>query len=262
MKTPHRFVLVLLAAIATSAFAAEKAKPLKALLVTGGCCHDYTAQKKIIPEGISARANVEWTIVHEGDDREHQISIYSNPDWAKGYDVVVHNECYGYVKDVAFVERIAAPHKAGLPAVFLHCSSHSYRMAETDEWRQVIGIKSMKHEKRGDLTVKTVDAKHPVMMGFPAEWPNPQDECYMNEKVWPTVTPLATAYGVETKKDHVVIWVNTYGKGRSFTTTLGHTNATMESPVYLDLVSRGLLWACDKLTTAGKPKSGYGPGGK
>jgi uncharacterized protein len=262
MKTPHQIILGLFLVIAASAFAAEKARPLKALLVTGGCCHDYTAQKKIIPEGVSARANVEWTIVHEGEERDHKISIYSNPDWAKGYDVIVHNECYGHVTDVAFVEQIAAPHKAGLPAVFLHCSSHSYRQAETDEWRQAIGIKSMSHEKRRDLVVKSLGTKHPVMVGFPETWNNPEDELYKNEKVWPTVTPLAMAYGQDTKKDHVVIWVNTYGKGRSFTTTLGHTNGTMASPVYLDLVARGLLWACDKLTDAGQPKRGYGPAGK
>jgi type 1 glutamine amidotransferase len=166
------------------------------------------------------------------------------------------------VNDAAFVERIAAPHKAGLPAVFLHCSSHSYRMAPTDEWRQALGIKSMSHEKRRDLVVKSLGTKHPVMIGFPAVWNNAEDECYKNEKVWPAVTPLATAYGEETKQDHVVIWVNTYGKGRSFTTTLGHTNATMESPVYLDLVTRGLLWACDRLSDKGTPKAGFGPGGK
>jgi hypothetical protein len=36
----------------------------------------------------------------------------------------------------------------------------------------------------------------------------------------------------------------------------------MESDVYLDLVTRGLLWACDKLNEDGTPKAGYGPGGK
>lgn len=255
------FSLFVFAAAAISP-AADAAKPLKVLLVTGGCCHDYKAQKKIIPDGISARANVEWTIVHEGDDREHRVSIYDNPDWSKSYDVVVHNECYGFVNDAAFVERIAAPHKAGLPGVFLHCSSHSYRMAPTDEWRQVIGIKSTSHEKRRDLVVKSLKTKHPVMTGFPDVWPDAEDECYKNEKVWPAVTALATAYGEETKQDHVVIWLNTYGKGRSFATTLGHTNATMQSPVYLDLVARGLLWSCDKLATDGSPKPGYGPGGK
>jgi uncharacterized protein len=260
MKLPLIPLLLVLACATASG--AEKTKPLKALLVTGGCCHDYKAQKKIIPEGISARANVEWTIVHEGDDREHRVSIYENADWAKGYDVIVHNECYGMVNDAAFVERIAAPHKAGLPAVFLHCSSHSYRMAPTDAWREIIGIKSMSHEKRRDLVVKSLKTKHPIMIGFPDVWHDPEDECYKNERVWPTVTPLATVYGEDTKKDHVVIWVNTIGTFRSFTTTLGHTNATMESPVYLDLVARGLLWACDKLTEDGKPKRGYGPAGK
>ena len=39
---------------------------LKALLITGGCCHDYNSQKVIIPGGISERAKVDWTIVHEG----------------------------------------------------------------------------------------------------------------------------------------------------------------------------------------------------
>jgi hypothetical protein len=32
----------------------------------------------------------------------------------------------------------------------------------------------------------------------------------------------------------------------------------MKRDVYLDLVTRGLLWACDKLDENGKPKAGYG----
>ncbi len=258
--TRRFFALGLLAlALALPASAQEKAKPLKALLVTGGCCHDYTAQKKILSEGIGARANVEFTIVHEGgDSRDHRISIYEKPNWASGYDVVVHNECFGAIADNAFVEAIAAPHKAGVPAVILHCSSHSYRGATTDEWRMCVGITSRSHEKKRDLEVKTVKADHPVMKGFPEAMAHPDDELYKNEKVWPDVVPLAKAYGVETKQDHTVIWVNTYGKGRVFATTLGHQNATMQSPVYLDLVTRGLLWACGKLKDDGTAMEGYG----
>lgn len=261
-----RFLPLLLALFTSVAFAADPA-PIRALLVTGGCCHDYTNQKKIISEGITARANVTWTIVHEeapqgGDARTHRISIYEKPEWWKGYDVVVHNECFGKIEDVAFVENIAAAHKAGVPGVFLHCSSHSYRAAKTDEWRKAIGITSTSHEKNRDLLVKTLQADHPVMKGFPAEWANPKDELYKNDHVWPTAVPLAQAYGEDTKKDHVVIWVNTYGDTKTFTTTLGHNNSTMESPVFLDLVSRGLLWSCGKLNDDGTPKAGYGPGGK
>jgi type 1 glutamine amidotransferase len=45
-------------------------------------------------------------------------------------------------------------------------------------------------------------------------------------------------------------------------TTLGHHNATMADPVYLDLVTRGLLWSLDRLTERGETAPGYGPAGK
>ena len=92
---------------------AKKEEPpaLKALLVTGGCCHDYNRQKVIIPGGVSQRAKVDWTIVHEGGtSRNHKVSIYSEKDWTAGYDVIVHNECFGGVKDEAFVEALAKAH--------------------------------------------------------------------------------------------------------------------------------------------------------
>lgn len=241
---------------------AEDAKPLKVLMVCGGCCHDYEKQKLILAEGISARANVEFTIVHEEgpggkSDKTHKISIYEKADWAKGYDLVLHNECFGGVEDVAFVERIAKAHFDGVPAVMLHCSTHSYRMAGTDEWRKCIGQKSMSHEKNRDLHVINLKPEHPVMKGFPMEWLDKADELYKNELLYDNFVPLAKAYGEETKKDHNLIWVNTYGKAKVFGTTMGHGNATMSDPVYLDLVTRGLLWACGKLDENGKPKAGF-----
>jgi type 1 glutamine amidotransferase len=257
----------LLALALVSLADAAAPKPIRALLVCGGCCHDYAAQKKILSEGISARANVEWTIVHEdapdkANERLHRVSIYEKPQWWKGYDVVVHNECFGMVEDNAFVEGITAAHKAGVAAVMLHCSSHSYRAASTDEWRQCVGITSRSHEKNRDLLVKNLAPEHPVMKSFPAEWLDRKDELYKNEKVWPYVTPLAKAYGEDTKQDHIVIWLNTYGPAKVFATTLGHFNSTMEAPEYLGVVTRGLLWATGHLEADGTPAKGYGPAGK
>ena len=247
---------LLLLGLALTASAAD-VKPLRALMVTGGCCHDYANQKKILSEGLSARANVAWTVVHEGDSRTNEVSIYANPDWAKGYDVVLHNECYGFVTNVALVERIAAAHHAGVPAVMLHCSTHSYRMAATDAWRELLGQRSMSHESGRDFTVTNQAPGHPIMMGFPATWLAQKDELYKNEKLFPNFVPLANAWGVETKQTHAVIWVNTYGKARVFGTTLGHGNHVMADPVFLDLVARGLLWTCYKLDDQGKPLPGY-----
>ncbi len=252
--------LLILLGIMSITRAADEAKPLHALLVCGGCCHDYANQKTILSEGVSNRAQVVFTVVHEGNDRTNRVSIYEKPNWWKGYDVIVHNECFGYVEDDRFIENITAAHAAGVPGVFLHCSTHSYRMAKTDAWRQTLGLRSMSHDKARDLTVKNVKPEHPVMKGFPAEWPDTKDELYRNEKLWPSLTPLGTAFSEESKKDHVVIWLNEEGKTRVFATTLGHSNDTMKQDVYLDLLTRGLLWACDKLDAEGKPKPGYGTG--
>lgn len=258
-----RFIATSISLLASASMLFAQTPPaLKILMVTGGCCHDYENQKMILAEGISARANVEFTIVHEEGpegkkDRTHKISIYDKADWAKGYDLVLHNECFGGVDDVAFVERIAKAHFDGVPAVMLHCSAHSYRAAKTDEWRKCVGQKSMSHEKNRDLNVKNILPDHPVMKGFPLEWLNKSDELYKNEVLYPGFTGLAKAYGEDTKQDHQLIWVNTYGNAKVFGTTMGHNNSTMQDPVFLDLVTRGLLWACGKLDDSGKPLPGY-----
>ena len=46
---------------------------------------------------------------------------------------------------------------------------------------------------------------------------------------------------------------------RTFGTTIGHHNVTMEVPTYLDIVARGMLWSANKLNDDGTPKAGYEP---
>ena len=45
----------------------------------------------------------------------------------------------------------------------------------------------------------------------------------------------------------MVVWVNDYQGTRVFNTTIGHNNLTVGDDRYLNLVTRGLLWACGKL---------------
>jgi type 1 glutamine amidotransferase len=253
-----KLLFLALAAFGLAVAGAAEPKPIKALMITGGGSHDYTAQRKTLEEGLKARLNIDLTILQEGTEREHMHSAYNNPDWAKGYDVIIHNECFGTVKDVPFIEKIAAPHKAGVPAVILHASVHAYRYAETDVWRDILGQKSMRHENRQDMLIKLLDAKSPIMRGFPAEVMDPQDENYMIEKVWPGVTPLAKAIGQTTNNENTVVWTHTEGKVRAFVTTLGHLDATMKQDWYLDMVARGVLWSVGKLKDDGSPMPGYG----
>ena len=63
--------------------AVQSDRPIRALLVTGGCCHDYDRQKLILTRGISARANVRWTVVHQGGtSTDTKIPLYDDPNWA------------------------------------------------------------------------------------------------------------------------------------------------------------------------------------
>jgi len=241
-------VLSLLALAApTSVLEAEEVKPIHALLVCGGCCHDYAHQQYILTAGISARANVEWTIVHEGDgSTKHKMSIYSNADWAKGYDVVVHDECCADVKDKDFVEGILKPHREGLPAVNLHCAMHCYRVSFDNfkEWFEFTGLDTRSHGAQLPIALNFVNPDHPITKGM-TNWTTIHEELYNNLKVYPTVTPLV--YGRQDTNNNVVAWANDYHGTRVFSTTLGHNNETVNDPRYLDLITRGLLWSVNKL---------------
>lgn len=236
----------------------EAAEPLKGLIITGGCCHDYENQKRIISEGLSQRANIVWDFVHEGGTgRDHKISVYSEPGWAKKYDLIVHNECFGGVTDPEFVKSIADAHFDGVPAIFIHCALHSYRNSgAADAWRELIGVTSRSHEGKRALNVVRLE-EHPVMKTFPAEWKTPNGELYKIENVWPNCIPLAKAYGEDTKKDHTVVWLNKFGKANVFGTSLGHHNETMNNDVWLDMVARGALFITGHLNENGEPEAGY-----
>lgn len=226
---------------------APKVKPIRALLITGGCCHDYTKQKKILTEGVSSRALVEWVVVHEGGTATtSKIPYYENPDWAKGFDIVVHNECFSDIPDPKWTERVLKPHREGTPAIVIHCAMHCYR-DKTDEWFKFLGVTSHQHGAHYPFEVVNIQPKHPIMEGFGNVWTTQKGELYQIAKLWDTATPLAYAMSRETKKQEPCIWINQYGKTRVVGTTVGHYNEEMSDPVFLNYVTRGILWATDKV---------------
>ena len=237
-------------------------KPIKALLVIGGCCHDYARQKVILQQGIAARAPVEFTVCHEGDGKQdHRHSVYEKPDWYKGFDVVVHDECSAQIKDVAFVEGILKAHKEGVPAVVLHCGMHSYRtdgFPKETPWFRFTGLATTGHGPKVPLAITFTDKQSPITQGL-ADWTTGDEELYNNSagKLMDTATPLASGKQkvTDTKSNQtkdveaVVAWTNAYGEGKTkvFATTLGHDNATVADARYLNFVTRGLLWSVGKL---------------
>lgn len=260
MNASLRLTAIVLATVsAVGAVAADAAKPLEVLYITGGCCHDYEAQKKILVPGLESRARIKMTVIHEGGESlDHRVSVYSKPDWSRGYDVVFHNECFANVKDPEFLKLIVNEHEKGTPAVMMHCAMHCYR-AGTDDWFKLCGVTSPGHGAHYAYTAKTIaeQAAHPVLKGLPQEWELPQEELYYINKLWDTATPLVEAMSRERKSMQAVVWTNQYGKARVFGTTIGHYPHTVALPEFVDLVTRGTLWAAGKLQDDGTPAAGY-----
>lgn len=146
-----------------------------------------------------------------------------------------------------YVENILNAHKSGIPAVNLHCAMHCYRVG-TDDWFKFVGIHSTGHGPQKPIDVTFVDREHGITKGI-SNWTTVNEELYNNIKLFETTKPLARGTQDTGKKvdDFVVAWTNQYGKARVFSTTLGHNNDTVGDPRYLDMVTRGLLWSCDKL---------------
>ena len=258
--------------------AADAPKPLKVLLITGGCCHDYKAQKDILKKGIEARANVVVDQMHTDDkSTKPPLAIYGNAEYAKGYDLVLHDECAADIQEVATIDGVLKPHVDGIPGVNLHCAMHSYRFgdfgkpvnagADNAKWYEYLGLQTNRHGAQLPIEVTYTPDGGPITKGF-ENWTTTKEELYNNIKIWDGAKALARGkQGAGDKpgdNDSVVVWTNEFGpkKTRVFSTTIGHNNSTVEDARYLDLVTRGVLWACDQLDAEGKPKAGYGPAGK
>ena len=276
-------------ALFTLAPLTHAAEPLKVLLITGGCCHDYKAQKDILKKGIEARANVVVDQIHTDDkSTKPPLAILGNSDYAKGYDLVIHDECAADINELSTIDAVLKPHLDGLPGVNLHCAMHCYRFgdygkpvaagADNGHWYTYIGIQSTSHGPQEPIAISYVNKESPIAKGF-EDWTTIKEELYNNVQILPATQAVARgkqivknkkkdAEGIETIEEKavetVVAWTNEFGpkKARVFSTTIGHNNATVEDARYLDLVTRGVLWACDKLDADGKPKPGYGPAGK
>lgn len=228
-----------------SVFAAD---PIKVLVITGGCCHDYDYQTKAMQLAAKEHGvDIDWTVVFEGGKGTRaMIDLYNKNDWAKGFDVVVHNECFADTDDPEYIRKITQPHRDGVNAVVVHCAMHTYRSAKIDDWREFLGVTSRHHEHQSRYGVDVVDKDNPITKDIPADYKTPMDELYIVEKLWPNAKVLATSKSEKTGQVQPVFWTNQFGKARVFGTTYGHSNDTFTDQVFLKTLVRGIVWAAGR----------------
>lgn len=286
MKLLFPFVTAALAAGLYIAQAADTAvKPLRVLVVAGGCCHEYDKQTLALKEGIEARLNAIVDIAYNPDKTtKATFEIYKAKDWDKDFDVIIHDECSADVTEPAYVAAILNAHKAGKPAVNLHCAMHSYRWgtfrepvqpgADNAGWYEMLGLQSTGHGPQQPIAITFTDKSHPITQGLEG-WTTINEELYNNVQVL-TAKPIASGVQIvppkakkgeelpadakPTEATAVVAWTNEYGpnKTKIFSTTIGHNTATVSDARYMDMLTRGILWATGHINENGKPQPGYG----
>jgi type 1 glutamine amidotransferase len=236
----------------SAASAADEAKPIKALIITGDNVpsHDWPGTTESLRKTLSAHglAEVEVTSTPSKDLTDENLSKY---------DVLVLN--YANTKNgspeskwsdankQAFLKAV----KGGKGLVVVHFASAAFARPNDAEFEKAIagGWRTQGyHGPAHEYTVKKTDTKHPVSTGAPDSFAHVKDELYQNSLLTPGSTVLATAYSDPDKpkgtgKDEAVIWVNSYGDGRVFNIALGHDVAAQADPGFRAWLRRGTEWA-------------------
>ncbi|MFB6296493.1 MAG: ThuA domain-containing protein [Halobacteriales archaeon] len=135
--------------------------------------------------------------------------------------------------------------------VGVHCASDLTTTAGADggiegrdepfpAFRELIGGHFLTHPEQQEIDVEIVDRDHPITEGVDDF--TVYDEPYQVD-VDDDVHLLARMDMDGDLADMPVAWTRTYGEGRVFYLSLGHTEEALEHPAVGTLLSRGARWA-------------------
>jgi type 1 glutamine amidotransferase len=257
--------------LAASAFAADR--KLAAVIVDGVNNHDWapaTAAIKTILES-TGRFTVD-------------VSTWPKlPDFRR-YDVVVNNFNGGHTPEgtrwPAEAERALEQYvRDGGGLVVYHAANNAF--LEWPEYNRMIGLGWRPpsfgpglavidgrvvtipkgeglppgHGPRHDFEIIVLDKSHPITRGLPARWMHPSEQLTHGQH-GPAegLTVLTYAVSEISHQGEPMDWVRNYGKGRVYTTMLGHTwknepSPNLDDPSFRKLLARGAEWAATGAVT-------------
>ena len=268
MKHALCVVAFLLGASVTGVYAqqppAAPAGPpkIQVLIITGQNGHNWRGTTPILRKILEDTEKFEVHVTEEFRG--------SGPDTLKPYDLVVLNYQdrgnrpelrWGAAADTALVDFV----RSGKGLVVYHFSMAAfdgwteYEKMSAANWRPNNGHHSAPH----NYVVDIKDQEHPITKGLKLSFPQTNDELYSNLRWQPAGSyhVLATAYD-----DHALyaasrtdarapqplegaganepmLWTVDYGRGRVFTTALGHDVEQVQTPAFVTTFARGAEWA-------------------
>jgi type 1 glutamine amidotransferase len=259
--------------------ASAEEKKLRALVIDGRNNHDWKATTPLIKKALesSERFTVE---VATAPPKGQDVSSFK-PTFAD-YDVVVSNyndnDLWSEQTRKAFVDYV----KNGGGLVVVHAGNNAF--TSWPEYNDMIGLgwrgadfgervtvtddgkvehtpkkqgPGASHGPQHEFQVVIRDAEHPITKGLPRAWMHAKDELYHGQR-GPArdMTILASAFSAKdkggTSAHEPMLWVIPYGKGRVFTTVLGHAGYSMECVGFIVTLQRGAEWAATGKVTLSK----------
>lgn len=277
------FVALVMAASVPSLLAAEK---LEVLIVDGQNNHNWKATTPVLKKHLEdcGRFQVDVaTSPAKGEDQNGFTPKFSN------YDVVVSNyngELWNTQAQQALVDYV----RGGGGLVIVHAANNAFtswpeyndmiglgwraanfgdRLTLDDEGRPLRTAKGegpgAGHGPQHAFPMLVRDQDHPITKGLPRQWMHASDELYHGQRgPAQNMRVLATAFSAPDKKGtnahEPLLWVIPYGRGRVFTTLLGHSPEAMQCVGFIVTLQRGTEWAAtDKVTLTSLPGDFPGP---
>lgn len=276
MNHSYLRALTLLSAIL---FPIPAAPPIRVLIVDGINNHDWQTGTKLMRAILLAQGKFSVD-VSTTPPKEAPADAWKawRPQFSR-YDAVINNFNGGHEDDgvswPAEVERsFEAYVQGGGGLVVFHAGNNAF--PHWDAYNQMIGLgwrpntfgpglvigddgkvivvpkgqgPGPGHPPRLDFQIHLTDAQHPITRGMPPVWLHPSEQLTHGQH-GPAegLTVLTYASSPVTHRNEPMDWVRTYGKGRVYTTMLGHTwknepNPNFDCVGFQTLFSRGVEWA-------------------
>lgn len=280
----------LLSGAATTSQAAEK--KLKLLIVDGQNNHNWKQTTPVLQKFLTASGRFSVDVSTSpprlgrkasADDKAESAKAWESfrPEFSK-YDVVLSNY-NGELWPEAVRKSFEGYVKAGGGVVIVHAANNAF--PQWAEWNKMIGlgwrgnsfgdrltlddkgkpVRTPKGQGPGSghgpqhaFSVIVRDRNHPVTKGMPAEWMHFKDELYHGQR-GPALnmSVLATAYSAKDKRGteahEPMVWWIPYGKGKVFTTVMGHADYSMKCVGFQTVVLRGAEWVATGKVTISVP---------
>ncbi len=276
----RKTIVALLCVVAVTAFApTADAQKIKALIVDGQNNHQWQATTPVLRRALEDAGLFEVDVA-TSPPRGEDVSGF-RPEFSK-YDVVVSNyngAPWSAETQHDFVEFV----KGGGGFVVVHAANNAF--TGWKEYNEMIGlgwrgagfgdrltfdddgelVRTPKGEGPGaghgpqhEFQLVVRDSKHPITRGLPTAWMHARDELYQGQRgPAENMTILATAYAAPNQRGTGVhepmLWVIPYGKGRVFTTVLGHGDYSMKCAGFVATLQRGAEWAATGKVTQDVP---------